>query len=458
MPTIGPMTPTAHTPQNPLRIVILAAGKGRRMNSDRPKVMHPLAGAPMISWLLETVEELRPERVIVVVGPDMRELENIVSPHPCAVQKNQSGTADALKSALPLLKNFTGDVLVVLADTPLVTAATLQNLIAARQGAGVSVLGTVMKNPEGYGRLLTRDDGTLERIAEDRDARPEEKKITLVNAGALCVDGAKLGGWLEKISNKNAQGEYYLTDLPQIAAAEGAAAKVYVTSDPEEVQGCNTRANLAALESAAQIRLRQKLMDAGVTLLAPSTVYLQRDTRIAPDVTVEPNVVFGPGVSVERGARIKSFSHIEGAKIDEGAVVGPFARLRPGAEIGAQARVGNFVEIKKSRIGARSKINHLAYIGDTVMGADVNVGAGAITANYNGFAKHQTVIEDKAMIGSNAVLVAPVSVGEGAMVAAGSTVTKDIPKDALFITRARAKIRKSWAAAYRKRKKKSDSS
>jgi bifunctional UDP-N-acetylglucosamine pyrophosphorylase/glucosamine-1-phosphate N-acetyltransferase len=438
---------------NPLSIVILAAGKGTRMQSALPKVMHKIAGAPMITWLLRTVEGLHPERVIVVVGPGMADLEKTVAPHKTVVQQKQQGTADAVSAALPLLSDFDGDVLILMGDTPLVSLTTLQNLIAARKGAGLSVLATALENPAGYGRVILGADDTLKRIVEDKDASPEERAVNLVNTGAFCIDGAKLAGWLQRIGNDNAQGEYYLTDLPQVAASQSARSRVCVTTDVAEVRGCNTRADLAALEYTAQQYLRHNAMLSGVTMIDPQSVYLQLDTQIAPDVTIDPHVVFGPGVEIATGAHIKSFSHVEGAKIGANVSVGPFARLRPGSEIGDDVRIGNFVEVKKSKIGARSKINHLAYVGDCLMGDDTNFSAGAITVNYDGFEKHRTVIGKGVMIGSNVNLVAPVHIDDGAFIAAGSTVTKDVPADALSIGRDASKIRKGWAAEYRRRKK-----
>ena len=437
-----------------LAIVILAAGQGTRMKSVKPKVMHELAGLPMISWLIGTVESLKPEKIVVVAGPDMPELINAVKPHASVIQKVRDGTAGALRTAMPQLKGFKGDVLVVLGDAPLVTKETLQELISARRSnnAGLSVLGAEVDCADGYGRLIVGPGGDLEKIVEHKDASEKEREVNLINTGAFCIDGEKLPGWLAQVENKNAAKEFYITDLPQIAAKDGAKTAVHVSCCPSEVQGCNSRGDLAGLEKTLQYILREEVMNTGVTMIDPDTVYLHHDTKIAKDVTIEPNVFFGPGVEVGEGAVIRAFSHIEGAKIGRNAVVGPFARLRPGADIGESAKIGNFVEVKAARIGKRSKINHLAYVGDAVLGEDVNFSAGAITVNYDGFDKHRTVIGKNVMIGSNVNLVAPVTIKDGAFIAAGSTITENVPADSLAIERGTPEIRKGWAAEYRQKK------
>lgn len=438
--------------KKPLAIVILAAGKGTRMNSDTPKVLRTLAGLPMISWLIHTAEVLNPEKIIVVVGKGMKDLEATVKPHETAVQEIQNGTGGALQAAMPKLKGFKGDVLVLLGDTPLISLETMRALVETREEAGMAVLGTALQNPSGYGRLIMRDDGSLERIVEEKDAGPHERAVQFVNAGGFCIDGGALPGWLAQLGNNNAQKEYYLTDLPEIAAREGVISKVCLTMESEEVQGCNTPADLAALEMRAQNVIRTNMMNGGVKIMDPASVYFHCDTKIAPGVVIEPHVFFGPGVEIGAGCHVKAFSHLEGAKIGKNVTLGPFARLRPGTEIMDDARIGNFVEVKKSRVGKRSKVNHLAYVGDTTMGDDVNFSAGAITVNYDGFEKHQTIIGKGVMIGSNANLVAPISIDDGAFIAAGSTVTEDVPKDALSIARDTASIREGWAKEYRKRK------
>lgn len=441
--------------KKPLAIIILAAGRGTRMKSDAPKVMHALAGRPMISWLIETAEKLAPEKIIVVIGPDMDDLREAVAPHGVAIQRERNGTGGAVRAALPALKNFDGDVLVLLGDSPLISVKTLKNLIAVRTRdllTGISVLGVEMPDPAGYGRLVTGKDGTLEKIIEEKDASAKEKQIGLVSTGAFCVDGARLEPWVKKIGSDNAAGEFYFTDLPEIAARDGALTKIYVTPNPDEVRGCNTRLDLAALEGTVQSRMREDALLAGVSMTDPSAVYLHWDTKIARDAKIEPGVFFGPGVEIAEGAHIKAYSHIEGAKIGKNATIGPFARLRPGTDIGADVRIGNFVEIKKSKIGKRSKISHLGYVGDTVMGDDVNFGCGAITVNYDGFEKHQTVIGKGVMVGSNVNLVAPLEIDDGAFIAAGSTITEDVPADALSISRNAAQIREGWASEFRARK------
>jgi bifunctional UDP-N-acetylglucosamine pyrophosphorylase/glucosamine-1-phosphate N-acetyltransferase len=437
-----------------LAIVILAAGQGTRMKSIKPKVMHELAGLPMISWLIKTAESLKPEKIVVVAGPGMPELQEAAKPHASVIQKVRDGTAGALRTAMPQLKNFKGDVLVVLGDAPLVAKETLQALITARRNhdAGLSVLGVELCCADGYGRLIVRADGTLEKIVEHKDASEAEREVNLVNTGAFCINGEKLPGWLAKIENKNAAKEFYITDLPEIAGREGRKTAVHVSCCPSEVQGCNSRSDLAELEKTLQYMLREEVMNTGVTMIDPETVYLHHDTKIAKDVTIEPNVFFGPGVEVGEGAVIKAFSHIEGAKIGKNVTIGPFARLRPGADIGEEVRIGNFVEVKAAKIGKRAKINHLAYVGDAMLGEDVNFSAGAITVNYDGFNKHRTIIGKNVMVGSNVNLVAPVRIRDGAFIAAGSTITEDVPADSLAIERKPAEIRKGWAVEYRRKK------
>ncbi|MGQ0526603.1 MAG: bifunctional UDP-N-acetylglucosamine diphosphorylase/glucosamine-1-phosphate N-acetyltransferase GlmU [Alphaproteobacteria bacterium] len=432
-----------------LAVVILAAGTGSRMKSKKPKVMHELAGRPMISWLVDTVLQLKPKKIIVVVGPDMKDLQTQVKPHATVVQKVRNGTAGALKCALPLLKNHLknhgGDVLVLLGDAPLVSKATLQNLIRARSSkSGMAVLGAQVADPSGYGRLVVKGN-TLLRITEHKDASAVERKIDVINTGAFCIDGARLAKWIAKVGNKNAAKEYYITDLPAIAVREGAVANIAMACCETEARGCNTRADLALLEEAAQDILRARAMENGVSLTNPRSVTFHHDTKIASDVTIEPNVFFGPAVSIAAGVRIRAFSYLEGVKIGANAIIGPFARLRPETEIGEGARIGNFVEVKKSKIGKGAKISHLAYVGDCLMGESANFSAGAITVNYDGVHKHKTIIGKNTMIGSNVNLVAPVRIEDGAYIAAGSTITDNVPADALAIERGQASVKKSWA-------------
>lgn len=440
--------------KNQLSIVILAAGQGTRMKSTKPKVMHELAGLPMIKWLIGTAEKLSPQKIIVVAGPNMPELQQAAKPHASVIQQTRDGTAGALRMALPELKNFKGDVLVLVGDAPLMSRETLENLVALRRSkkAGMTVLGAEVCCADGLGRIVADKSGTLKKIIEHKDASETEREIKLINTGAFCIDGARLEKWLGKVKNNNAAKEYYITDLPAIAAKDKVVTKVYVTKNTDEVRGCNSRSDLAALEKTAQERLRNAVMNNGVTMIDPCSVTLHHDTVIGADSVIEPNVFFGPGVQVANGAVIRAFSHIEESKIGAGAIIGPFARLRPGADIGAEARIGNFVEVKKSKIGKGSKINHLAYVGDTDMGADVNFSAGAITVNYDGFDKHKTIIGKGAMVGSNVNLVAPVTVGEGAFIAAGSTITDDVASDALAIERGNVEIREGWASENRAKK------
>ncbi len=439
----------------PLACVILAAGKGQRMKSKGPKVMNELLGWPMIKWLLESVRRLEPDRIIVVVGPGMEELVQAVHPCEAVLQPQQDGTGSALKSAMGLLQKFSGDVLVILGDTPMITTASLWHLIQARRQSadvGIAVLATEMANPTGYGRLLLDADGNVVRIREEKDASLQEKQVRLVNTGAFCMDGKRLERWLGSLNNRNAQKEYYITDLPEIAARDGYKTRVHVTFDNDEVRGCNTRAELFALERIAQQRMREHFMERGVAMQDPQTVYFHFDTVLGENVTIEPNVYFGPGVEIGDGTRIRAFSHLEGVKIGRKSVIGPFARIRPGTTLGDEVRIGNFVEIKKSSIGDRSKVSHLGYVGDCEMGEDVNFGCGAITVNYDGFEKHNTLIGKGVMVGSNSNLIAPLIIDDGAFIAAGSTITQNVPADALSVSRAKEEVRKGWAAIYRQKK------
>ena len=443
--------------KNPLAVIILAAGKGTRMHSDIPKVMHKVLGLPMINWILNTVGYLKPDRTIVIIGEGMSDLVACINPHEYVIQYAQLGTGDALKAAMPELKDFSGDVLVVLGDMPLLNPVSLERLIAARNAdgmTGISVLGAEVNNSFGYGRLLMNEDGTLIAIREENDASEEEKRVNIVNTGAFCLDSRRISRWLLNLDNKNAKGEYYITDLPEIAARDDMQTRVALVEDPREVCGCNTRFELAALEATAQQIMRESFIEDGVLMQDPSTVYLHYDTQIGAGTFIEPNVYFGGGVVVGENVHIKAFCHLEGATIGDKTTLGPFARLRPGAQIGRDVRLGHFVGVKKSVVVDGSKISHLAYVGDTHMGTDVNFGCGAITVNYDGFEKHQTIIGDGVMIGSNVNLVAPVSLDSGSFVAAGSTITRDVPADALSVGRSEVKVTKGWAALHRKRKSK----
>ncbi|MEP4379531.1 MAG: bifunctional UDP-N-acetylglucosamine diphosphorylase/glucosamine-1-phosphate N-acetyltransferase GlmU [Alphaproteobacteria bacterium] len=437
-----------------LAIVVLAAGKGTRMRSDLPKVMHPLAGRPMIAHLLDTAAELSPERVVVVVGPDMGVVADAVAPHPTCVQADRNGTGGAVKAARDALEGFTGTVLVLYGDTPLVTADTMRRAAGACTGdVAVTVLGFRPSHFHQYGRLITDGDGALTAIVEARDATPEQLEVNLCNSGVMAFDGRHLFGLLDKIGTDNSKGEYYLTDMVALARADGHAAAV-VEGEEDELLGVNARADLAMAEAVVQDAMRARAMDGGATLVDPATVWFHHDTQLGRDVVVQPNVVFGPGVTVADSVNIRAFSHLEGADVERGAVIGPYARLRPGAKIGAGARVGNFVEIKNADLGEGAKANHLSYVGDAHVGAGANIGAGTITCNYDGFNKHITDIGAGAFIGSNSALVAPVTVGDGAIVAAGSTISGDVEADALAIERAEQVTKSGWAARFRKLKSK----
>jgi len=438
----------------PIAVVILAAGKGTRMKSGLPKVMHAVAGRPMISHLLDTVSTLAPEKVVVVVGPDMDLVTDTVAPHPTCVQADRNGTGGAVKAARAELEGFTGTVLVLYGDTPLVRADTMAAAAGAcADGAAVSVLGFRPSHFHQYGRLITDDSGALTAIVEARDASPEELDVNLCNSGVMAFAGENLLGLLDKLDTNNSKGEYYLTDTVRLARAQGLSAAV-VEGEEDELLGVNSREDLAVAEAVVQDELRSRAMENGATLVEPATVWFQHDTVLGRDVVVQPNVVFGPGVTVADNVDIRAFSHIEGATVSSGAVIGPYARLRPGAQIGEDAHIGNFVEIKNAEIGKGAKANHLTYIGDATIGAGANIGAGTITCNYDGFGKYRTTIGAGAFIGSNSALVAPVTIGDGAIVAAGSTISRDVEKDSLSIERAEQIDKPGWAGSFRALKKK----
>lgn len=421
-------------------VVILAAGQGTRMNSDRPKVLHEVAGAPLLHHVINAARTLEPERVIVVTGHGAAQVEasaraldpEIVTVH----QPEQLGTGHAVRQAAPALEGFQGDLVVLYGDTPFLSEDTLQAILERRKaGADIVVVGFEAADPGRYGRLVLGQDGSLARIVEAKDATAEELSIRLCNSGILAAEAATLLRLVDGLENANASGEYYLTDVVAAGRAEGLSAEV-VTCPEAETLGVNSRADLAAAEAAFQARKRAQVLGNGVTLPAPETVFFAHDTWVGRDVVIEPYVVFGPGVTIESGATIRAFSHLEGAHVSHGAVVGPYARLRPGAEIGNHARVGNFVEVKEAQIGEGAKVNHLSYVGDATVGDAANIGAGTITCNYDGVFKHRTEIGPRAFIGSNTALVAPVRVGAEAMTGSGSVVTRDVPDGALAIARA----------------------
>lgn len=435
-------------------IVVLAAGLGTRMKSSLPKVMHPIGGRPMVKHLLDTLENLKPEKVAVVVGPGMDEVEQAVAPYPTAIQHDRLGTGHAVMAARDEIENFKGDVLIVYGDTPLLTKHTLRAMLETRRSKpspAVVVLGFVPDDPGQYGRLILDDDGYLEEIVEYREAGPDELAVGLCNSGVMCVDGQLLFNLLDRVKNDNAKGEYYLTDIVALANEDGFTCAV-VEGDEEELLGVNSRVELAAAEMLVQDQLRTKVMEGGATLADPSTAYFSWDTQIGQDVVIGPNVVFGPGVTVGNNVEIRAFCYLEGATVADGAVLGPFARLRPGAEVGEAARVGNFCEVKNATLDKGAKVNHLTYIGDAKIGEGANIGAGTITCNYDGYFKSLTEIGKGAFIGSNTALVAPVKVGDGAIVGAGSVVTKEVEADELAVTRAPQKGIKGWAAKFREKR------
>jgi bifunctional UDP-N-acetylglucosamine pyrophosphorylase/glucosamine-1-phosphate N-acetyltransferase len=437
--------------------IVLAAGEGVRMRSARAKVLHELAGRSMLAHTLSTVLGGAMGDVAVVVGPDAKgvalEALKAAPEAKIAVQRERRGTADAVMAARDHIERGYDDILVVYADTPLIEASTLAAMrTELASGADVVALGFEAADPAGYGRLIERD-GRLIAIREEKDASAEERASRLCNAGPIAFSGAEALSLLTAVKPDNAQKEYYLTDIVGIANARGLLSRALIARE-KEVMGVNDRAQLAAAEAALQDRLRRRAMAAGATLTAPETVFLSFDARIGRDVLIEPHVVIGRGCSIEDGAVIRSFSHLEGARVAGGAIVGPFARLRPGADIAVNARIGNFVEIKQSAIEEGAKVNHLTYIGDARVGANANIGAGTITCNYDGFAKHKTDIGAGAFIGSNSALVAPVTIGEGAYVGSGSVITKSVEADALAVARGRQEAKAGWAKAFRARHKK----
>lgn len=429
--------------------VILAAGLGTRMKSSRPKVLHRIAGVPMLTHLL-TACKPGFERIVVVTGPDMESVASAAAPHPTVVQQDRLGTGHA---ALMAADQFgEGIVTIVYGDNPLIGEATLDRLGTrlAEGDAGLVLLGTRPPEAGAFGRIVG-PPGFAERIVEFTDATEDERTIPLCNVGGFSARADDMRRWLARIGNDNAKGEYYLTELVSIARSEGT--RVAVVEAPwDECRGVNSRAELAAAESAMQTRLRTAALAAGVTMVAPETVFLSADTAFAPDVTIEPNVVFGPGVTIGSNTTIRAFSHLEGCTIEEGAIIGPYARIRPGSIIETGVHVGNFVEIKAARLGAGSKANHLTYLGDSEIGPRANIGAGTITCNYDGYAKHRTTIGADAFIGSDVALVAPVSVGDRAIIAAGSVITDPVADDALAIARGKQVQKPGRAAEIRKAK------
>jgi bifunctional UDP-N-acetylglucosamine pyrophosphorylase/glucosamine-1-phosphate N-acetyltransferase len=439
---------------NPLLVVALAAGKGVRMCSSLPKVLHPIGGRSLLAHALAGAASLGAAGVAVVVGRGMdavpAEAARCAPGSEIFEQSEQLGTAHAVLAARPAIARHDGSVLVVFADSPLVEQATLRRMIDALDaGAHIAVLGFEPEDPNGYGRLIVDAAGRVAAIREQADATAAERRIGLCNAGAMAFRMPDLAGLLGRIGNSNAKSEYYLTDAIAIACADGLTA-VPVMCCAEEALGVNSRAQLAAAEAVFQRRARARAMEGGATLIAPETVWFSHDTSLGRDVLVEPNVFFGPGVTVEDGAHIMANCHMVGARIRAGARVGPFARLRPGADIGPAAHIGNFVEVKNARLEAGAKANHLSYIGDGRVGEHANIGAGTIFCNYDGFAKHVTDVGKGAFVGSNASLVAPVKIGDGAYIGSGSVITRDVEADSLALERTEQRVHPGWAARFRR--------
>jgi len=443
------------TDQRRFAVVILAAGQGTRMRSDTHKVLHPIAGRPMLLHLLDRVDSLGPEHKVVVLGKGREQVEAALGGRgvTVAVQAEQKGTGHAVQQAEQALTGYDGPVVILYADTPFVELETLQRMLErldGDSGPGVVVLASSPADPLNYGRIILGRGDRIAKMVEYKDATDEERAVRLCNSGMMAVRSGDLFGWLRQVGNDNAAGEFYLPDIVNIASAEGREA-VVIEADPYETSGVNSRAELAHLELEWQRRRREQALVEGATLIDPESVWFAYDTKLGRDVTVEPHVVFGPGVEVADGAVIHAFSHIEGASIGPKASIGPFARLRPGTKLSANTKVGNFVELKKAELAEGAKVNHLSYVGDASVGAKANIGAGTITCNYDGFGKYGTVIGAGAFIGSNTALVAPVTVGDGAIIGAGSVITRDVEPDSLALERNEQKGIAGWAKRFRER-------
>jgi len=450
MPLLGSMTD-----QRRFAVVILAAGQGTRMRSDTHKVLHPIASRPLLLHLLDRVDALGADKRVVVVGKGRDQVEKAIAGRDVgiALQAEQKGTGHAVQQAADALAGYEGPVLILYGDTPFVEADTLRRMLDrlnGDDGPGVVVLASCPPDPLKYGRIILGEGDRIEKMVEYKDATEEERAVPLCNSGMMAVRARDLFRWLGEVGNDNAAGEYYLPDVVNIAAAEGREA-VVIEGDPYETAGVNSRAELAHLELEWQRRRREQVLDEGATLIDPESVWFAYDTKLGRDVTVEPHVVFGPRVQVADGATIHAFSHIEGAIIGPKASIGPFARIRPGTRLGERTKVGNFVELKKAEVGDGAKVNHLSYVGDASIGAAANIGAGTITCNYDGFGKYRTEIGAGAFIGSNTALVAPVRVGDGAVVGAGSVITEDVEPDSLAVERTEQKGIAGWAKRFRER-------
>jgi len=436
-----------------IAIIILAAGKGTRMKSALPKVLHTICGKPMIEHVLDVARVLEPARIVTVLSENMKQVEqSIKNVSEVVYQTQQLGTADAVKPALEKLKDFNGKILILYADTPLIEDDTLEEMLYLLDESDVVVLGFVPSYPSDYGRLVLNEAGELEKIVEAKDATEDELDIELCNSGVIAVKSDTIKSLIGKISNNNAKGEYYLTDIIELVNKSNKKC-LHVQCPESEVLGINNRIQLSEAEFLMQNMLRNYAMMNGATLIDPESVYFSYDTKIGKDVLIQPNVWFGKGVVIDDNVQIRGFSHIEDAKIASGSIIGPFARIRPGTEIENNARIGNFVEIKKSKIGKGAKISHLTYIGDSEIGEEANIGAGTVTCNYDGENKYKTKIGAKAFIGSNTAIVAPVTVGDEAFIGAGSTITKDVAGGSLAVARGRQINKENWAA-YKNNKKK----
>jgi bifunctional UDP-N-acetylglucosamine pyrophosphorylase / glucosamine-1-phosphate N-acetyltransferase len=434
--------------------IVLAAGQGTRMKSTLPKVLHKVAGLALLGHVVAALRGAGVDRIVVVTsatGEGVRDYVKALGAE-SAIQHQQLGTGHAAASARDALADFSGTLLIVNGDMPLVTNETIAACLAAQARTGLALLAFDAADPAAYGRVLLRTDGFLDRIVEYKDASPSERAITLCNVGCYAADAQKFFHWAAALKNDNAQKEYYLTDVPVLARADGVACAIALT-DEVSVLGVNSRAELAGAEKKFQERFRARLLEDGVTMTAPETVFFAHDTVVENDVEIEPFVVLGPGVTVKTGARLRSHSHLEGATVASGAIIGPFARLRPGAVIEEGAHIGNFVEVKNAKIGKGAKANHLTYLGDARVGEGANIGAGTITCNYDGFTKSMTEIGAGAFIGSDTALVAPVRIGDGAITAAGSVITQDVAADALAVARGAQVEKPGWALAFRARQK-----
>ena len=434
--------------------IILAAGKGTRMNSALPKPLHRVGGHAMLAWSMDAARLAGAERIVTVLAPGSEDIQDWLDGAPFAIQEDQLGTGNAVASAREAVGNEDGVAIVMFADTPLVSAASLKQLAdGVKAGAGIVIAGFRPDDPSGYGRLVEDADGTISRIVEDRECSPAERAIGLCNGGIMAVSRSSLFTWLDRVTNDNAKGEYYLTDIVAIAQADGAAVR-HAVIDETEVMGVNDRRDLAVAEAALQARLREAAMEAGVTMIAPETVFLSADAVIERDVIIEPHVVIGAGCHIGEGSINHAFSHLEGARLGVSCVIGPYARLRPGTEAADGVKIGNFVEVKKARLGDGAKASHLTYLGDAEIGAGANVGAGTITCNYDGFGKYRTLIGEGAFIGSNSSLVAPVSIGAGAIIGAGSAITSDVEADSIAVERGETRHKPGGAARFRSLKTK----